>query len=884
MNSTSAVSLKKKRFSEALIPILVLAPLLLTPCALPAGGDEATAPEVPEAIETEGVPNVPPALWTALKPFLDVNYSSFMGWDPSGKGILIGTRHENLRQLHHVASPGAVPTLLTRGDEPVRRGRYLADGSIALMRSAGGNEQYQIYRLNPNNGQETLLTDGESRNVMHRSHPDGQRVAMSSTRRNGRDADIFLQAIKGGAPDPLFEVNRESWSLSAWSPDGKRAVLSRYISLNETHARILDVETKKTTDVRSEITAGSTMKAEGIARFQFGFGPEGKHLFFTSNARGEFLELTRLRIEDGKTTWLTGDLSRDIEDVELSPDRQSLAFIVNVDGYSELFVLEDILGDSPKRRAVPIGRHTVGSMRFSPDGGRLGLTLGGPKGAPEAFTIELSTGKLTRWTFSNRDNLVREADVVEPELIHYASFDGRKVPAFVYLPPGDKKSEPVPVLIKIHGGPESQFRPWFSSQRHFLSGQLGVAIIAPNVRGSIGYGKTYSLLDNGRKREDSVRDIGALLDWIRDHGASEMHLDPGRVAVTGSSYGGYMVLASLVRYGDRLRAGIDSIGISDFITFLENTKPYRRLLRRAEYGDESDPEMRRFFESISPLRQMNRLRSALFLIHGKNDPRVPFSEALQVVERARATGKEVWTLYADNEGHGFRRKENRNYRTLATVLFLKRFLLPKDGPELEKRRELEKELANFQQGFGRAYHDRARLFFQLERFEESLADYDRAIATTRPHDEDSCWERGLIYYYLDRFDDGRRQFEGYHKVGPLDIENGIWRYLCIAEKEGLEKALETFHAYPDKRRVPFPALHALFSGTGSVQAVLNSVGDGERQTNQTFYAHYYVGKYFEVKRDFPTAQKHFEKALEYKIEHFMYDCAVVDARRNRKRF
>lgn len=225
----------------------------------------------------------------------------------------------------------------------------------------------------------------------------------------------------------------------------------------------------------------------------------------------------------------------------------------------------------------------------------------------------------------------------------------------------------MPVLISIHGGPEGQAQPYFGGTTQFYVNEMGIAVIFPNVRGSSGYGKTYLKLDNAELREDSVKDIGALLDWI----ATQEDLDSSRVAVTGGSYGGYMVLASLVHFGDRIKCGIDSVGIANFITFLEKTSPYRQDLRRAEYGDERDPKMRAIFERISPATSAEKIRSALLVVHGKNDPRVPFAEAQQIAEKVRAQKRPVWTVYAENEGHGFGKKENVDYLRAVEVMFLK---------------------------------------------------------------------------------------------------------------------------------------------------------------------------------------------------------------------
>ena len=279
-----------------------------------------------------------------------------------------------------------------------------------------------------------------------------------------------------------------------------------------------------------------------------------------------------------------------------------------------------------------------------------------------------------RWTSSEVGGL-NTSTFVTPELIEYETFDlvdgkPRKIPAFYFKP--EKSNGPMPVLISIHGGPESQYRPFFRSTLQYYLNELGIAVLAPNVRGSNGYGKTYLQLDNGGKREDTVKDIGKLLDWI----AQQPELDSGRVGVMGGSYGGYMVLAAMIQFNDRLRAGIDVVGISNFVTFLENTKAYRRDLRRAEYGDERDPEMRAFLNKISPTTNAHKIARPMFIAQGLNDPRVPASESEQMVKVIRENGGAVWYMLAKDEGHGFRKKTNRNFYSNVVALFLQTFLLP----------------------------------------------------------------------------------------------------------------------------------------------------------------------------------------------------------------
>ena len=363
----------------------------------------------------------------------------------------------------------------------------------------------------------------------------------------------------------------------------------------------------------------------------------------------------------------------------MSEDGSRAAFTVNENGFSRLYLMDPSTHAYAAVDGIPTG--LVGSLEFSPDGSQLGMTLNTPQTPSDSFTLELGKGPLeygglTRWTFSEVGRLDTESFVV-PELVRFATFDSGKggpdsIPAWVYRPAGEG---PHPVIIDIHGGPEAQARPSFSSTTQMWVQKLGAAVIEPNVRGSDGYGKHYMSLDNGFKREDSVKDIGALLDWI----ATQPDLDQDRVAVFGGSYGGYMVLASAVHYSDRLKAAVDVVGISNFVTFLENTQSYRRDLRRVEYGDERDPEMRKHLEAISPLNSVEKMRVPLFVVQGQNDPRVPVTEAEQIVAALRANGQPVWYMNALNEGHGYRKKENRDIYQQAVVLFLRQFLIGSSG-------------------------------------------------------------------------------------------------------------------------------------------------------------------------------------------------------------
>lgn len=619
-------------------------------------------PRRPAAIEAGDVPVVPPELFARLAQYQNMRAAAFRGWAPDGGGILIATRFGNAAQLHRVYSPGGRREQITFFDEPVT-GHFVPgakDGSIFLMMDSGGNENNQVLLLDRRQFRTSLLTDGKSRNSLNTVRDDGQVAVISSNRRNGRDMDLYLvDPRKPGADKLLFETDKQTWQAADFSPDGRTLFLARYVSINESYPALLDVATGKKTDL--PLPSAETA-AVGAAMFSH----DGKSVFIATDSGSEFRQLMKLDLATLKYEALTSDIEWDVAELDVHAKTGDVAFTLNEDGASRLCLLPG--GKGPRKDLkVPLG--IITSLEFSPDGSQLGFTLARPDAPPDAYSLRLADGELTRWTFSEVGGLDPNS-FVTPSRVRFPSFDGRKIPAYYFRPKTASSDRKAPVLITIHGGPESQYQPFFSGVNQFYLNEFGIAVIAPNVRGSSGYGKTYLKLDNAELREDAVKDIGALLDWI----AQQPELDASRVAVSGGSYGGYMVLASLTHYGERIRAGVDVVGIANFLTFLERTAGYRVDLRRVEYGDERDPKMREVFEKISPLNNADKIKAALLVIHGKNDPRVPFFEAQQIAAKVRSNGKPVWTVYGANEGHGFSKKDNADYSRGVEALFLKTHL------------------------------------------------------------------------------------------------------------------------------------------------------------------------------------------------------------------
>jgi len=650
------------------------------PEPMPETAAPTAAPAAPTEVEAtianngqvllSGMPGPDPSMRARLNPYQEVRGASFADWSADGDAIYIATRFANVSQLHRVAMPMGARRQLTFGEEPIggaerRPGRE----ELLYAMDEGGSEFDQLWLFDPNTGRARRLTDGASRNGAASFSPDGDRLAFTSTRRNGRSNDVWL--MDPDDPDAarvIVEAPDGSYWLTAdWSPDGRRLLIGQYVSINDSRVHLLDLDSGELTRL---LGGDDAPAAHGDARFD----ATGRGILFTSDARGEFNALYHARLQndadaDGATRvgdWreVAPGIDWDVEGIVLSKDRTRAAFAVNENGRSVLYLLDP---SSLEHRAVPdLPVGLLGGVVFSPDGSRIGLTMNTATSPSDAWSLELG-GPLevrgrTRWTESEVGGLNPET-FVEPEAVAYETWDGREIPAWLYVPRGEG---PHPVVVYIHGGPESQYRPGFSSIFQSWIAELGVAVIAPNVRGSSGYGKTYLTLDNAERREDSVRDIGALLDWI----AARPELDQERVVVYGGSYGGYMVLASLVHYSDRLAGGVDIVGISDFRTFLQNTQDYRRDLRRAEYGDERDPAMAEFFDRVSPLRQASRIHAPLFVVQGQNDPRVPATEAEQIVRAVRDSGYDVWYMNALNEGHGYARKENADLLRDYAAMFI----------------------------------------------------------------------------------------------------------------------------------------------------------------------------------------------------------------------
>lgn len=620
--------------------------------------------QVPENLVVEGVPPHSAELKADAGRYLEFRAASFTSWHPTKRELLISTRFADTPQLHEVKMPGGARRQLTFTPEPVssglwqpKQGRY-----IVFAQDTGGGEFFQYYRLDPETARITLLTDGKSRNGSGRFARSGNHFAYTSTRRTGRDTDVYvMNPAEPKSNRMLCELSGGGWSVSDWSEDETKLLLREAISINQSRLYLADA---KTGAKELLVPDGPTPAAFGDARF----AKDGKAIYFTSDEASEFQQLVRLDLRSKAKQVLTEAIAWNVTEFDLSPDDKTIALIMNEDGVGKLRLINARTGKPIRAPELPLG--IPSNVTWHENGRDLAFSFNSAKSPTDAYSYDVKTGKLERWTESETGGL-NTASFIEPELIRVKSFDGLTVSGFLYRPDAKKFPGKRPIIVSIHGGPESQSRPIFQARNNYYLNELGVAILFPNVRGSSGYGKTFLTLDNGFKREDSVKDIGAFLDWI----AKDTDLDVERIAVMGGSYGGYMTLASLVHFSDRLRCGVDVVGISSFITFLKNTQDYRRDLRRMEYGDERDPAMAAHLQRISPLTSVGKIRKPLFVVQGKNDPRVPVTEAEQMVKAIREKGGMVWYLMAKHEGHGFQKKPNVDFQFVSSIQFFREHLL-----------------------------------------------------------------------------------------------------------------------------------------------------------------------------------------------------------------
>ena len=617
-----------------------------------------------ENLITENIAEIPKELSNEVKKYSESRSASLGDIHPLTNEIIINTRFGSTPQLHRVSKSMGARTQITFFDEPVSATSYepLKGDYLVYSKDIGGNEFGQLFKLDLKTLQSTLLTDGgKSQNGGITWRKDGKGFYYASTKRNGGDRDIYYMDPNNPKSEKLIlQVKGGGWGIQDVSPDNKKLVLGEYISINESYIWLLDIETGKLTEVTDR-------NSKGISQSEATFSNLSNEIWLVTDKDNEFQRLAAMNLNTKKTTYYTSDIPWNVESFNLSEDKKSIVFITNEGGLNKMYLMNTGTKAYKEIKNLPIG--LISGARFTKDNQTIFFNQSTAQSASDVYQLNIKTAKIERWTESELGEM-QPSDMSVPKFIEWKSFDDLKISGF-YYPASPKFKGKRPVIIMIHGGPEGQSMASFLDSNNFYTSEMGVSLVYPNVRGSSGFGKTYLEKDNGFLREDSVKDIGALLDWI----AKQPELDKDKIMIMGRSYGGYMTLATAFHYADRIKCSVDIVGISNFNTFLKNTEEYRRDLRRAEYGDERDSKMAAFFDKTAPLNNTDKIKKPMFIIQGTNDPRVPVTEAMQMRDKLKAQGNTVWYLEAKDEGHAFKKKPNIDYVRLAIIRFMQEYLV-----------------------------------------------------------------------------------------------------------------------------------------------------------------------------------------------------------------
>lgn len=621
----------------------------------------------PENLVLENIPELPATLAEKASRYADFRTAAPVDWHPERRELLIATRFGNTVQLHAVKMAGGAREQITFFNEPVRVGKYHPNGGdyLVFQKDTGGGEWYQLFRFDLASGESTLLTDGKSRNELGPWSNKGDRIAYTSTRRTGKDTDLYVMNPADPKSDHLVaQFSGGGWTPLDWSPDDKQILVMESISINESYVWLIDAQTGD----KTALTPRSP--GEQVSFSAAEFSKDGKGIFVATDKDSEFHRLVYMDFASKQTKVLTPNIPWNVDEFAVSWDGKKIALLTNEDGLSALHLLNAVTGQELPVPKMPAG--LMMGLNWHRNNQDLAFAVTSARSPFDCYSLDVTTGKLDRWTTS--ESAVPTNGLPEAEPVRWKSFDGKMISGFLYRPPA-KFPGKRPVVIDIHGGPEGQSRPGFQGRNNYFLNELGIALLYPNVRGSTGYGKTFSKLDNGLLREGTYKDINALIDWI----GTRPDLDADRIAVMGGSYGGHMTLAISTFYSNRIRCSVDIVGMSNLVTFLEHTESYRRDLRRVEYGDEREPKMRAFLEKIAPMNHIDMIRKPMLVVSGLNDPRVPVSESNQIVAALKTQGTPVWYMLARDEGHGYQKKANADFEFYATIAFFEKYLMDSDG-------------------------------------------------------------------------------------------------------------------------------------------------------------------------------------------------------------
>src|SRR5262245_15591377 len=616
----------------------------------------------PVGVVQDGVPSIPASMRLKVNPYRAFYPSSLLAWDSSKTEIYVTRYQRTSVQAARVTSPGAPLNFLTDFPDGVAGFYYHTDGKYFIYRKPeGGSELYQLYRYDVQSKRSTRLTDGRSKNLYPVWVDSGNKLIYSSTRRNGKDMDLYeIDPVDPSTNRMLAKLDGEDWAAFDCSPDGRQILLSDYKSPNESYLWLLDVNRGE----KSLLTPAP--KGEKVFNGSYGyFSKDGKGIYIITDRGSEFRRLAFLDLATKNLRFLTGD-DWDVEELALSPDGATIAFTTNENGQGRLHLLEARTYKESSVPTLPIG--VASGLAWHNNSRYLGFVFTSTRSPGEVYSVDLHNGKLEQWTRSYSG--INTDRFVDPELIKWRSFDGRIISGFLYRPPSTFTGKR-PVIIDIHGGPYLQFRPYFRWDDNYITNELGITMIYPNIRGSAGYGKSFLTLDDGFHREDAVRDVGELLDWIK----TQPTLDCTRVAISGASYGGYVALSAAIKYPDRISAVLSYVGITNLVTFIKDASSNEPDAWRREYGDERDTKTRNFLESIAPSNNASKIRKASLLAVGGKDEKTSVTETASIVATLKKNGIPAWYIVANDEAHGFTTPLAYEYMFFSKIAFIQSYLL-----------------------------------------------------------------------------------------------------------------------------------------------------------------------------------------------------------------
>lgn len=620
---------------------------------------------IPDGISLDGIPAISARLIEDIKPYTYSRFSYLQDWHPLRKEMLINTQLGSTIQSYIVKIPGGMRRQVTFYSEPVNQSLFdpQMGNYIIVQKDNNGDEFYQIYRLDLSSGKTELLSDGgKSYNYNLAWNKKGDKLFFTSLISNESTRKMYvLDPDKPDSKQLFLNLEGPNWNIQDISPDESKLLLSMPYegSNSENSLWLYDVISK---DKKLLLPS----KGEKGSYFNVGSTKDGSGFYLLTNQKNEFRQLAFYDLRNQKLKILT-HFNWDIRSAALSFDKRKIAFIVNESGNSKAYIFSTNNKTYQAIKGLPVGY--ISNLGWFKNNESISFQLSTSYASSDIYEWNLITGKLIPWV-QNEIGSINASAIPAPQLVKWKSFDGLEISGFLY-PASKKFSGKRPVIIDIHGGPVYQALPFFNSSANYYTNELGISVVFPNIRGSDGFGKVFTELDNGTKKEDALKDIGSLLDWI----ASRSDLDADRVMVTGGSYGGYMTYRTAIAYNKKIRCAVEAFGISDMFSYKKHVDTAYREYFSHEFGDENDSGIREYFDSISPLKNANKLTMPIFIVQGKNDPRIPYKESEQMVEAIKKNGGKVWYLLANDEGHGFSKQVNQDYLFYATVEFIKRYLL-----------------------------------------------------------------------------------------------------------------------------------------------------------------------------------------------------------------